>query len=40
MVDRVLGFEEALAEVLRQAATLAMPRGAERVTLSEAAGRV
>ena len=40
MVDRVLGFAEALAEVLRQAATLAMPRGAERVTLSEAAGRV
>jgi molybdopterin molybdotransferase len=40
MVERVLGFAEALAEVLRHAGSAAAPRSPELVALSEVEGRV
>ncbi len=40
MAERVLGFAESLAEVLRQAATVAAPGEVERVALLESTGRV
>ena len=40
MAERVLGFAEALAEVLRQAASVAVPGELELVALKEATGRV
>jgi len=40
MAERVLSFEEALAEVLRHAGGVAAPRAVERVALTEADGRV
>jgi molybdopterin molybdotransferase len=38
--ERVLSFEQALAEVLARAGGVAAPRGVERVALTEADGRV
>jgi molybdopterin molybdotransferase len=40
MVERVLSFEQALAEVLRHAAAVTAPREVETVALSDADGRV
>jgi molybdopterin molybdotransferase len=40
VAERVLGFAESLAEVLRQAATVAAPGEVERVALLESTGRV
>ncbi len=40
MAEQVLEFAEALAQVLRQAASVAAPREAGRVALSDAPGRV
>jgi len=40
LAERVLGFAEALAEVLRQAASVAVPGELELVALKEATGRV